>query len=84
MNSCKQKNDVSLAKEFQKHLSKYYRKDGVIDQGKYRKIPSKIKCTDREYHVQDNTDVAHKDAKPTNSQHYHFVVHIQSLIYQGC
>ena len=38
-------------------------KHGVIDQGKDRKIASKIKWTDREYHVQDNADVAHKDVK---------------------
>ena len=29
-----QKYHVSLAKEFQEHLTKNYRKDGVIDQGK--------------------------------------------------
>ena len=33
---------------------------GAIDQGKYRKISSKIKWTDTEYHVRDNADVAHK------------------------
>ena len=44
-------------------MSKEHRKHGVIGQGKYRKISSKIKWTDREYHVQDNTDVAHKDVK---------------------
>ena len=38
-------------------------KHGFIDQGKYRKISSKIKCTDREYHVQDNADIAHKYLK---------------------
>ena len=63
MNSCTPKNDVSLAKEFQKHMSKDDRKYGVIDQGKYRKGSSKRKCTGREYHVQDNTDVAHKYVK---------------------
>ena len=57
------KKDVSLAKEFQKHLSKDDCKHGVIDQGKYRKISSKRKWTDREYYVQDNADVAHKDVK---------------------
>ena len=39
------------------------RKHGLIDQAKDRKIFSKIKCTDREYHVQDNADVSHKDVK---------------------
>ena len=32
-----QKYDVSLAKEFQHHLTKEHRKNGVIDQGKYKK-----------------------------------------------
>ena len=40
-----------------------YLKHGVIDQVKYRKISGKIKWTDREYHVQDNADVSHKDVK---------------------
>ena len=44
----------------QKHLSKEHQKHGVIDQGKYSKRSSKRKLTDREYHVQDNADVAHK------------------------
>ena len=34
MHSSTQKNDVSLAKEFQKHLSKEHWKHDVIDQGK--------------------------------------------------
>ena len=55
-----QKNDVSLAKQFQKYLSMEHHKLGVIDQGKYSKRSSKRKWTDREYHVQDNDDVAHK------------------------
>ena len=43
IDSCKipldtKKNDVSLAKEFQQHLTKEHRKNGVIDQGKYKKI----------------------------------------------
>ena len=40
-----------------------HRKLGVIDQVKYRKISSKRKWTDREYHVQDNDDVAYKFVK---------------------
>ena len=44
-------------------MSKEHRKHGVIYQGIYREIPSKIKCTDKEYHVQDNADVAHKYVK---------------------
>ena len=38
-----QNNDVSMAKEFQKHLSKDHRKHEVTDQGKYRKRASKRK-----------------------------------------
>ena len=44
-------------------MSKEHRKYGVIDQVKYRKRASKRKYTDREYHVQDNADVAHKYVK---------------------
>ena len=60
MHSCTPKHYVSLSKEFQKYLSKDDRKHGVVDQGKDRKRASKIKCTYREYHVQDNADVAQK------------------------
>ena len=35
----------------------------IIDQGKYRERVSKIKWTYREYHVQDNSDVAYKYVK---------------------
>ena len=63
MHSCKQKNYVSLAKQLQNNTSKEHCKHGVIDQGKYRKISSKIKWTDREYHVKENADVARKDVK---------------------
>ena len=53
------KKDVSLAKEIQEYLSNDDLKHGFIDKGKDRKIASKRKWTDREYHVQDNADVAH-------------------------
>ena len=58
-----QNNDVSLSKKFQHHLTKQHRKNGVIDQGKYRRIFMEIKWTDRQYYAQDNADVAHKDVK---------------------
>ena len=58
-----QKNDVSLAKKLQKHLSMEHGKHGVINQVKYSKISSKRKWTDIEYHIQDNADIAHKDVK---------------------
>ena len=41
MHSCTQNNDVSLDKEFQKHLSKDNRKHGDIYQLKYRKYQVK-------------------------------------------
>ena len=37
--------------------------NGVIDQGKYKKQFMERKWTDRQYHVQDNSDVAHQDVK---------------------
>ena len=52
-----------MSKQFQKCLSKEHRKHGVINQVKHSKIASKRKCVDREYHVQDNSDVAHKEVK---------------------
>ena len=42
-----QKYDVSLAKEFQHYLKKEHRKNGVIDQGKYKKRFTKRKWADR-------------------------------------
>ena len=48
---CTPKNNVILAKEFQKYMSRYDRKPEVVDQGKYRKIFSKRKWTDRDYQV---------------------------------
>ena len=63
MHSCTQQNDVSLAKQFQNNMSMDRRKHEAIDQGKYGKRASERKWIDREYHVQDNADVAHKDVK---------------------
>ena len=63
MHYCTQNNDVGLVEQFQKHLSMDYCKHGVIDQVIYSKRASKRKCTDRDYHVQDNSNVAHKDVK---------------------
>ena len=37
MHTSNQKYDVSLAKEFQHYLTKEHRKNGFIDQGKYKK-----------------------------------------------
>ena len=63
MNYRTPKNDVSLAKQYQKNLSKEHCKHGVIDQRKYRKRASKRKWKKREYHVQDNADVEKKYVK---------------------
>ena len=49
--------DVSLAKEFKDHLEEEHRQNGVIDQGKSRKIFMERKWTERKYHVQDNASV---------------------------
>ena len=62
MNSSSQKNYVSLTKGFHKYLYKEHQKHRVIDQGKY-KISIKRKWTHREYHVQNNADVSHKEVK---------------------
>ena len=51
MHTGTQKYDVSLAKEFQEHLKKKHRKDGVIDQEKTQKLFMERKCTYRQYHV---------------------------------
>ena len=63
MHSFTPKKDVSLAKELQKHMSKDDCKHVVIDQVTYRKRSIKRKWTDRDHHIQDNADVAHKDVK---------------------
>ena len=63
MHTSTQDNDVSPTKEFQHNLSKEHSKNGVIDQGKYKKIDSERKWTYREYHFKDNADVSHKYSK---------------------
>ena len=51
MHNGNQKYDVNLAQEFQEHLKKKHRKDGVIDQEKTQKLFMERKCTYRQYHV---------------------------------
>ena len=63
MHTGTQKYDVSLAKEFQHHLTIKHRKYDVIDQGKHKKQFMERKWTDRHYHVQDNAAVEHLDVK---------------------
>ena len=55
--------DVSLTRKFQKHLSTAELNHGVIDQGIFKKRANKRNLTEREYHVQNDSDVAHKDVK---------------------
>ena len=50
-------------KQFQKYLSKEHCKHVVIDRENKEKRSSKIKWTEREYHVQDNAGVAQKYVK---------------------
>ena len=82
-----QKDDVSLAKEFQHYLTKDHRKNGFINQGKNYKQCMERKWIDRQYHVQDNADFANQEVKmyckKSNPQNYHFVVHITNLMAQG-
>ena len=59
----KQKYDVSLANELKHRLIKEHRENGVFGQGKNNKRFMEIKWTDRQYHVQDNSDVAHQDVR---------------------
>ena len=54
---------TSIWRKIPKNMSVEYYNHGVTYQGKYRKRVSKIKWTFREYHVQDNSDVSHKDVK---------------------
>ena len=63
MHSFTEKNDTSLDKSLQKNMSRDNRKRGVVDQVKYIKRASERKWTDREYHFQYKSDVAHKDVK---------------------
>ena len=61
MHTGTQKYNISLAKEFQGHLKKSTAKKVSLIKGGERFM--EIKWTDRNYHVQDNADVAHQDVK---------------------
>ena len=61
MHTGNQKDDVSLAKELQHFMTKNNSKNGFIDQVKYKKRYMERKWTYRQYHVQDNSDVAQQD-----------------------
>ena len=63
MHTSTQNSDASIAKELQQHMSNENSQNCVIDQGKYKIIFSERKWTDRDYHVQDNANVAQKYLK---------------------
>ena len=76
INTGNRKYDVSLAKEFQHHLTKKHCKNGVFDQGVNNKRFMERKFIERKYHVQDNDDVAHQYARifycscPNKTHHF--------------
>ena len=74
--------DISLAREFQKHLFSATHKHGIIYQGRHTKMAGKQKWTEREFHAQYYADVAHKHFKmfcnKPSFQNFHFVVHTQN------
>ena len=63
MHYCTQKMMSVWIKDYKNICLRRIRRHRVIDQGKYRKRASKRKWTDREYHVQDNADIARKYVK---------------------
>ena len=81
-----QKYDVSLAKKFQHHLKREHHKNGVFDRKKKKRFMER-KWTNIQYHVQDNSDVAHQDVRMyCNANQFpelDFVVHITNLVAQG-
>ena len=87
MHYCTPKKDVSLAKEFQKHLSRNDSKHGVIDQGNTGKDPVKENRRKEiimfRIIVMFHTKIWKCIVIQTNSQHQNFVIHIQSLMEQG-
>ena len=77
-------NDASLAKQFQKHISKYHLKHGAVDQ-----VNIEIEPVKENGHTENimfriimmlHTKMRKCIVIQTNYQHYHFVVHIQSLM----
>ena len=55
-----QKDDIILFRGLQDHLTKEHHINGVFDHGKNKKIFMERKYTDRQYHVHNHADVAHK------------------------
>ena len=63
MHTAMSNSDISLAREFQNHLSDPKRAHGLIYHRKDRKLYIKLKWTDREYHVQDRKYLQQKSVK---------------------
>ena len=63
MHTSNQNNDACLAKEFQQHLTKEHSQKWCHWSEQIKKRLIERKWTDRQYHVQDNDDVAQKDLK---------------------
>ena len=63
INTGNHNNDVNLAKEFQQYLTKEHSKNGVFDQGKNDKLFMERKWIDRQYNIQDNSNVSHTDVR---------------------
>ena len=63
MHTSTENTEISLAREFQKHLSKPTWAHGFLDHGKDIKCISKQKWTDSEYHVQYRKYVLHISVK---------------------
>ena len=78
MHTGNQKYDIILAKEFQQHMTKQHRKNGVSDQGKNNKRFMEIKQADRQYNVKDNDDVTHQDVRM-----YYNINHFPELKFCG-
>ena len=51
MHTGTERKDVNLDKEFKDHMEGEHHKNGVIDQGKSRKISMERKWTEIKYHV---------------------------------
>ena len=63
MHTSTENTDTSLAREFQKHLSDPTRAHSLLDHGKDRKISSKRKWNEHEYHFQDRKYLSHTSVK---------------------
>ena len=63
INTVTVKKDVSLAMDFQKHLSRKSRKHGTIDHRKHKTRTCKLKWNNIEYHLQTKDDVEHQQVK---------------------